>query len=86
MASLVHNIRYTPSKANPNMRMIPAIKSEGMEYFKYALVYVDDVLVISFVPMKTTEGIKCVSRIKGDKTEPPKMYLGASLEHIKTKG
>ena len=76
MASLLHDIGYTPSKAEPDVWMIPAIKSDGAAYLKYALVYVDDVLVIICVPMKTTEGIKCVVKLKGDKTEPPSMYHG----------
>ena len=36
--------------------------------------------------MKTIEGIKCVFKLKGDKSEPPNMYLGASLEKAETKG
>ena len=36
--------------------------------------------------MKTTEGIKYVFKLKGEKTEPPEIYLGASLEQVKTKG
>ena len=52
LSSLLHGIGYTPSKADPNVWMRPAIKSDGTEYYKYALVYVDDVLVISCVPIK----------------------------------
>ena len=80
MVSLLHDIGYTPSKVDPDVWMIPAIKSDGTEYYEYALVYVDDGLVIICVPMKTSEGIKCVLKLKGDKSEPPDMYLGASLE------
>ena len=36
--------------------------------------------------MKTIEGIKWVFKLKGDKVEPPKMYLGESLEQVETKG
>ena len=36
--------------------------------------------------MKITEGMKCAFKINGDKAEPPDMYLGASLEQVKTKG
>ena len=59
--------------------MRPVIKSDGTEYYKYYLVYVDSVLVISCVPMKTIERIKFVFKLKGDTAEPPDMYLGASL-------
>ena len=53
LESLLHKIGYTISKADPDVWMRPAIKSYGMEYYEYALVYFDNVLVISCVPMKT---------------------------------
>ena len=49
LASLLHDIGYTPSKSDLDVWMRPAIKSDGTEYYKYALGYVDNVLVISFV-------------------------------------
>ena len=48
------------------------------------LCYVDDILAISIDPMKTVEGIKQVFKVKGDKAEPPYMYLGASLQRVET--
>ena len=62
LASLLHGIRYTPSKADPDVWMRPVIKSDGTKYYKYDLVYVDYVLLISCTPTKTIEGIKCVFR------------------------
>ena len=79
MANLLHNIGQTPSKADPDVWMIPKIIQYVTEYYKYALVYVDGVLVISCVPMETIEGIKCVFKLKLEKSEPPDIYLGASL-------
>ena len=34
--------------------------------------------------MKTVEGIKQVFKLKGDKAEPPYMYLGALLQRVET--
>ena len=48
------------------------------------LCYVDDVLVASHAPMRSIEGIKSVFKLKGDKAEEPDMYLGASLQRVKT--
>ena len=64
MESLLHGIGYTPSKADPDVWMIPSIKSDRTEYYKYDMVYVENVLVISCAPTKTIEGIKCVLKIK----------------------
>ena len=83
---LLHNIGYTPSKADPDLWMRPAIKSDGTEYYECALVYVDSVLVIRCVLIKTIEGIKCLFKLKGYKVEPPNMYLGESIYQFKTKG
>ena len=66
--------------------MRPEIKSDGTEYYEYALVYVKYILVISFISMKKVEGIKCVFKLKEDKAEPPNIYLGKSSEQIETKG
>ena len=55
LESLLHDIWYTPFKADPDVWMRPAIKSYGTEYYKYALVYVDNVLVIRCVPMKKSK-------------------------------
>ena len=66
--------------------MIPAIKSDGTEYYEYFMVYVSNVIIISCVPMKKIEIIKCIFKLKGEKSEPPDMYLGAPLEEVKTKG
>ena len=86
LASLLHHIRYTPSKADPGFWIRPSIKSDGAEYYKYDLVYVDSVLVIICVSIKTIKGIKFVFKLKGNKAEPPKMYLGASLQQLEMKG
>ena len=32
LASILNDIRYTPSKADPDLWMIPTIKSDGKEY------------------------------------------------------
>ena len=53
MASLLHGIGYTPYKVDPDVWMIPEIKSDGMEYHEHALVYVENLLVIIYVPMKS---------------------------------
>ena len=47
LSSLLHNIGYTPSKEDQDVCMIPSIKSDITEYYNYALVYVENILVIS---------------------------------------
>ena len=65
--------------AEPDVWMREATKSNGEEYYKYILVYVDDLLAISSdarsVILETGENFK----LKKDKIEPPDIYLCGSL-------
>ena len=79
LAEELHDAGYTPSKADPDVYMRPAIKSNTFEYYEYILTYVDDVLCISDNPMATMEQIQKKFKLKDDKVEPPDNYLGAQL-------
>ena len=78
LAGVVHDLSYVPLKADPDVCIRPAVRPNGSEYYEMALCYVDGVLVIAAEPMKTMDGIRAVSKLKGDKAKNPDMYLGAS--------
>jgi hypothetical protein len=84
LAGVLHDLSYVPSKADPDVWIRPAVRSDGSEYYEMALCYVDDVLVIAAEPMRTMDGIRAVFKLKGDKAEKPDMYLGASLSELET--
>ena len=86
MAGILNYIRYTSSKADPYVWMRASIRTDGTEYFKYVLCYVDDVLAISCNPMRTIEGIKSILKLKDDKAGPPYIYLRAFMEQVETQG
>ena len=67
------------SKADPDVYLIPAVKSNGFKYYEYLLCYVDDVLCISDNTTATMQGIQRKFKVKDDKIEPPQIYLGAGL-------
>ena len=48
------------------------------------LCYVDDVLRISHLPLRTMQGIQKKFKLKDDKIEEPDIYLGAGLEKMVT--
>ena len=79
LAEVLDILGYVPSKADPDVYLGPAIKSDGFKYYEYILCYVDDVLWISDDPMTTMEGIQMQLKLKGDNIEPHDMYLGADL-------
>ena len=62
----------------------PGISPDRTKYYEMVLCYVDDVLVLSHAPMQTIEGINAIFKLKGDKTEEPSVYLGASLHKVLT--
>ena len=84
LAGVLHDIGYTPSKADPYVWISPAVKPDGSEYYEMVLCYVDDVLAISNMLMRTMDGIRNVFKIKDDKAEVPDMYLGATLCQVET--
>ena len=79
---VLHDLSYVPSKADPDVWIIPAVRPNGSEYYDMALCYVYDVLVIAAEPMKTMDGIRAVFKLKGDKAKKPDMYLGESLSDL----
>ena len=80
LAKVLHGLRYRPNKADPVVWLRVWTKADGTEYWKMALWYVDDILVIIKHPKLTIEGLKRKFKLKGDKAESPTMYLGANLK------
>ena len=47
LRSCMHYLKFMSCPADPNVWMRPAKKDDGMTYYEYVLLYVDDTLVIS---------------------------------------
>jgi len=82
LAEVLWDMGYRPSKADPDVYMRPAVKSDGTTYWEYILCYVDDVLAISAKPESTMKGVQAKFKLKDDKIEEPQVYLGASLSKM----
>jgi hypothetical protein len=80
MAETLYDLSYTPSRADPDVWLRPAVKLDGFKYYEMVLVYVDDILCISHDPKATMVGIQETFKLKDDKIEKPETYLGAQLE------
>ena len=50
-------------------------EANGFKYHEILLVYVDNGISVSEKPMKSIEGIKVISKLRGDKAKIPKIYL-----------
>ena len=60
------------------------MKPDGPKYYEMVLCYVDDVLAISDMSMRTMDNIRSVFKVKGDKAEVPDVYLGDMLSQGET--
>jgi hypothetical protein len=79
LADTLMDIGYKPTKADPDVWIRPATKSDGFEYYEMVLCYVDDILSISDDPKTTLLAFTRTFKLKDDKIEPPEIYLGAQL-------
>ena len=72
LAGVLRDIDYLSTKGDPDLWILPAVKSDGTEYHEMVLCYVDNALEILATPMKTIEGINAVFKLKGENTEVPR--------------
>jgi hypothetical protein len=80
LADTLMDTGYKPTKADPDVWIRPATKSNGFEYYEMVLCYVDDILSISDDPKSTLLALTRTFKLKDDKIEPPDIYLGAQLD------
>ena len=79
LAETLHDIGFKPTKADPNVWIRLAVKPDGSEYYEYIMCYVDDILSVSLDAKSILRSLQGQFKLKGDKIEPPDMYLGAQF-------
>ena len=79
IAEQLDNMGFKSSIANPGVWTRAATKSKGEEYYKYILVYVDVLLVISSDAILVILEVAKKFRLKKDKIDPPEIHLGGRL-------
>jgi len=58
------------------------MKPDGFKYWEYILIYVDNILSVSYNPTSTMNLIQTKFKLKNDKIKLPETYLGATLSKI----
>ena len=76
-------LKFTPSKGDPDVYLKRKRKSNGDAYYAYLIVYVDDLLSIDVDPDATIRQIGETFRIKEGSVGFPDMYLGANIRKWK---
>ena len=85
-AFIVNVLNFTPTRADPDVYICKNFKNGGDPYYKYLLVYVDDMLVISHAPEEVMKMIGTEFKIKNDKYGSPTAYLGAGISKVQLHG
>lgn len=80
LAQCLRDAGYVSSKADPDVWLKAATKSDGTEYYSYVLCYVDDVLVIDERPEVMIELLRQTYKLKDGSVGPPTSYLGADVK------
>ena len=70
--------------ADPDVWCHPAETADGFHYYKYILVYVDDILNILKNPREVLEKLGMIYQLKNDEIKPLKLYLGLMISKFLT--
>jgi hypothetical protein len=83
MRSCMEYLKFTSCKADADVWMRPATKSDGTEYYEYVLLYVDDCLVVSENPEAILrQELGKYFKLKEASIGPPDIYLGGKMRHV----
>jgi hypothetical protein len=80
MAQTLRDLGFESSKADPDVWFRPAKKANGQEYYEYALVYTDDLLLLSTNPAILMKSLEEVYKVKPSSISEPTQYLGAQVK------
>jgi hypothetical protein len=84
LAVCMSNLGCKSCLADPNVWLRPAVrKSDGVSYYEYVLIYVDDILCMSHDPNELMQKLDKSFPMKEGSIGPPNIYLGAKLSKVK---
>jgi hypothetical protein len=83
MRSCMEYLKFTSCKADADVWMRPATRSNGTEYYEYVLLYVDDCLVVSENPEAILrQELGKYFKLKEASIGPPDIYLGGKMRQV----
>ena len=83
LASCMEALNYLPCRADPNVWMRKARKSNGTEYYEYMLLYVDDCLDISETPKEAVSQLDKFFKMQPSSIAPPNIYLRVKVKKMR---
>ena len=85
LAEQLDHIGYTATRGDPDVWIRPIMK-DGRKFYEYVLVYVDDLLVVSFNPQHTMDQLSTAFKFKQGSIKTPDSFLGAQLSFNTNQG
>ncbi len=79
LATNLREMGYESTKADPDLWMMPDVKSDGTEYYRYVICYVDDVAVTMDNPHRFMDELALRFTLKEGSVQKPTLYLGADV-------
>ena len=82
----MYDIRFIPTRADPDVWRRPAVDEDQFKYYEYVLCYVAGILAINHKAKDVLKAVQAVFKLKDNKIEPLDMYLGATLSIMEEDG
>ena len=79
LSQTMMDMKYTLCKADHDVCYRPAVNPNSFEYYKYVLIFVDDILHISQDTKDTMETLGILYQLKPSSVGPPDCYLGGNV-------
>ena len=76
------HLGYHPCCADPDLWMRLGKLKNGVDYYEYILLYVDDCLVVSDSPGESLQKLGKYFRLKKGSVGPPTLYLGEKITKV----
>ena len=82
LRNCMEHLGYTSCRADSDLWMRSAVRSNGQSYYGYLLFYVDDCLAVIKHPTELLQELDKYFPMKPGSVGPPKLYLGAKVSKI----
>ena len=80
LASLLLDLGYESTKADPDVWIHAAVRDDGFKYSKMLFIYIDDILSLSHKTKECITEITAHYRAKEGSIKLPEIYLGVDIK------
>ena len=80
LSDSIKKMGFANCKGDPDLYFKPQVKGDGIRYYEYLLVYVDDILCISHDTVAMMDELAARYCLKNGSVGPPERYLGADTK------